>query len=364
MKINIAYIIPSLNVGGSEQKVIDLAIGLDKNKFNPIIITITKEGVLLSKAKEAHIPVFCVNKKGKLDIFVISRIAKILKQNKVDIAQVFTSTGKLWGRLGAKKAKTKVIISTEESLFRNRYIDRLLERKLAKTTSLIIANSLGTLKFAQESTKINASKYKCIYNGIYLEPFINAKKLDLILKDKDEQLIMSVARLDSRKRLDLLIRVFNDIKDDFKVKLVLVGSGPEEEKLRNLVHELKLENKVIFMGTRNDVPNLLKEADVFVLPSDQEGFGNVIIEAMASNVCVVASNAGGIPEVINHNKTGLIFEKGNFNQLKENLIKVLKDKELKESLQKEAFKGITKFSRERMVEGHVKVYEELTRRED
>ena len=359
MKINIAYIIPSLDIGGSEQKVIDLASGLNRDKFNPIIITITKKGKLASVLEANGIFVYCVNKRSKFDFFVVMRIAKILKQNNVDIVHVYTSTGKLWGRLAAKTAKTKVIISSEESLFRNKFLDRFLERRLINKTDLIITNSEGTLFSAAKATKIDLSKYRCIHNGINLEPYINSKSFGIIPKQKDEQIIMCVARLDPRKRIDLLIKAFSILKQEAKLKLVIVGSGSEDVKLKKYAKDLHLENEVIFLGSRSDVPSLLKEADVFVLPSDEEGFGNVIIEAMAAKVCVVASFVGGIPEIICHETNGLMFAKGDLNQLIEELRKVLNDKELRLKLVTNAFTNVSYFSKERMVNEHEEVYIEV-----
>src|SRR5690606_7680883 len=131
---------------------------------------------------------------SKFDVFVVKRISKVLKENSIDIVHVFTSTGKLWGRLGAIKAKTKVIISTEESLFRNKFIDRLLEKRLNKKTSLIIANSYATKESALVATKIKEVKYKVIHNGIFLVPFYKAERLGIINKENDEKIIMCVAR--------------------------------------------------------------------------------------------------------------------------------------------------------------------------
>lgn len=359
MIINIAYIIPSLDVGGSERKVIDIASGLNKDNFKLIIITITKNGSLASNAIDAGIEVFCANKKGKFDFKVIDRIAKILVENNIDIVQVYTSTGKLWGRLAAKKANVKVVISTEESLFRNKFIDRYFERKLVKNTDLIITNSEATLNSACNATGIDYTMYKIIYNGIDLEPFLKAERKNIISKDKDEKIIMCVARLDPRKNIDMLITAFNFVSQDVKSKLVIIGSGSEEQKLKKQVTDYNLDEKVIFLGSRNDVPSLLKEADLFVLPSTEEGFGNVIIEAIASGVCVAASNVGGIPEIITNEDSGFIFDPKEPMELIRVMLLLLNDDKLRAKLAKNAFKTIMYFSKTRMIKEHEDVYIDL-----
>ncbi|HHX00573.1 MAG TPA: glycosyltransferase [Acholeplasmataceae bacterium] len=358
-KINIAYIVPSLDIGGSEKKVLDLASGLNRNLFKPIIITITKTGKLLGKASEFNIPVYCVNKKSKFDVFVVKRISKILKENSIDIVHVFTSTGKLWGRLAAIKAKTKVIISTEESLFRNTFIDRIIETRLSQKTNLIIPNSNATKLSAINATNIDSNKYKVIYNGIDLKPFINAKKVGSIPKAKDEKIIVCVARLEHRKRQKFLIDAFNLVKHKVNAMLVLVGDGPLYNELKNYIKELDLESRVLLLGSRNDVPSILKEADLFILPSMEEGFGNVIIEAMAAKVCVIASKVGGIPEIITHNENGLLFDVDNINLLSKLIIDVITNDNLRNKIAEKALETVNKFSKENMVNEHEKTYQEL-----
>ncbi|CCV65139.1 glycosyltransferase [Paracholeplasma brassicae] len=352
--IKIAFIIPSLEMGGSEQKVIDLASGLDPKVFKPIIITVTKFGALLPKAEALGIRVLCTNKKGKFDFSVKNRIAKILKDGQIDIVQVFTSTGKIWGRLGAIKNHTKVIISTEESLFRNGFIDRFLERRLNSKTDWIIANSQATKRSALGATKISETKYQVIHNGIRLEPFLSSKPTSAIRTSKDEFIITTVARFDPRKRLDLLIDAFS--KCPSHTKLVLIGSGKLDQALKDQVKGLNLESRVAFLGTRNDIPTLLKESDLFVLPSDEEGFGNVILEAMASNLAVVASNVGGIPEIIQHERNGLLFEKGNLEALTNSINRMIDDHLLREKLKTQASKDVYQYRLNEMVKAHEKTY--------
>lgn len=359
MKKVVAYVIPSLEIGGSESKVVELAQGLDKTKYEPIIITISKMGPLLEKAKNSNIRVFSVNKKGKFDLFVVNRIARLLKEHKVDIVQVFTSTGKLWGRLAAFKAKIKVVISTEESLFRNKPMDRFLERRLAKKTSVIITNSNASKASAIKGTGIHESKYVVIHNGIELTRFYEGVSHN-VLRSGNEQVLMTIARFDPRKKLDLLINAFSIVVKTHDAKLVLVGSGPLEESLKKQVNDLNLQDKVLFLGYRKDTPDLLKEADVFLLTSSEEGFGNVIIEAMASKVPVVASGVGGIKEIIKHNHNGLLFESGNQTELVRLIKNLLDSKDTRDKLSTNAFNEVEQYSLSRMIKDHETLYQKLS----
>lgn len=352
MIINVAYIIPSLNIGGSEMKVIELAKGLDKKKFNPIIITITETGILEDYALNNNVPVFSVNKKNKFDIFVVRRIKKLLKNNNIHIIQTFTSTGKLWGRLSA--GRKQKVISTEESLFRNTLFDRFLEKFFSRKTDLIICNSISTLESALNATKINSSKYKVIYNGIDLSRFKVRNTTNVPIK------FITVARLDKRKGIDLLVEALRLVSESgYNYSIDIVGSGPEEENIINLINNYNLNNNIKLIGFRSDIPDLLQKSDVFILPSREEGFGNAVIEAFASKVPVIVSDAGGLKEVVTNEENGLVFESGDYIILSKQIIKMIENEKLRDSLSETAYLEIDKYSLTVMVKNHEKEYNEL-----
>lgn len=361
-KIKIAYIIPSLEIGGSEQKVIDLATNLNLEKFTPHIILISKGGALLEKAEANQIQTFIAKKQSKVGLIALFRIKKYLKENKIDIVQVFTSTGKLWGRLAAILAHTKIIVSTEESLFRGKKLDVWLEKRFASKTNIIITNSLATKTSAQKYTLFPDSRYQIIYNGIDLDKFKVLKKANEThpFRENDETILMCVARFDPRKGIHTLIEAVSLLKKDkYRFKLILVGDGSLKLELKNLTDRLQLNKEVLFVGYRNDIPAILRTADIFVLPSLEEGFGNVVVEAMASSVPVIASNIGGLSEIINDEKNGLLFETQNSQSLYEKIKKLIDDPLLREHYQKQAFIDAKKFSLKHMVQAHEILYLDL-----
>lgn len=350
-KVKVAYLIPSLAVGGSEFKVIELANNLNKTKYEVIVITITNDGLLKDKLN-SDIKYFCVGKKSKFDFLIIRKLKKILKTEKVDIMHPFTSTAKLWGRLAGIKAKTKVILSTEESLFRNSFLDRLFEKVFIKKTNKIICNSNSTKESAQKALKFKDDKYVVIYNGINLKPFLNNPKVENKLPT-----LICVARLDYRKGIDLLIEALNIINlENIEFRLNIVGDGLIKEDLLNLTNKYNLSEKINFLGFRNEIPLLLSNSDIFILPSREEGFGNAVIEAFASRVAVITSNAGGLKEIVNDNYNGLLFESGNYNDLALKLKELINDKLLREKLVENAFNEVFKYSNEVMVKSHEELY--------
>src|SRR5262249_36764145 len=143
--------------------------------------------------------------------------------------------------------------------------------------------------------------------------------------------ILCVAMHNEKKGIDVLLRAFALIHDkEPSLKLVLAGDGPLHGQLKDLASALGIANKVEFLGQqgRVQVVNLLHRCEVFVLPSRSEPFGIVLAEAMACKKPIVATTAGGIPEIIENQKNGILVEPDNEKALAEALITVLKDENL------------------------------------
>ncbi len=356
-KINVLYVIPSLNIGGSEKKVMTFLKYLNRDVFTPFLMLITEKGSLFEEAKKLDIEMVVVNKKHRFDLSVVSRMEKYMRLKNIDIVHVFTSTGKLWGRLAAKKARVKVIISTEESLFRNTFIDRLLERYFASKTDAIIANSHQTMLSQINSTHLKPSLFHVIHNGIDYSLFLNEIK-------KEEKLgvtrILCVARLDFRKGLFYLVDAIKLLVDlGYPVQLSIAGDGPLRVSINQRIEELHLQEHIHMLGFVHDIPKLMKTHDLFVLPSLEEGFGNVILEAMSSNLYVIATKVGGIPEIIQNEDLGTLIEPKSSDDIRDAIIFAIEHKELIQKRISHALIHSKKFSYEYMIQSHEELYQKL-----
>ena len=146
-------------------------------------------------------------------------------------------------------------------------------------------------------------------------------------------------------------------------RLIIIGDGSSRTDLENLVVEKNLEKNVKFLGFRRDIPGLLMEMNVFVLPSLWEGLGNVILEAMAAQRPVVATKVGGIPEMVNHNETGFLVPPGDSKMLAAEILKLLKDSQMRINMGKAGRERVEeKFSIDNTVNGLEAVYDELIKR--
>jgi N-acetyl-alpha-D-glucosaminyl L-malate synthase BshA len=173
--------------------------------------------------------------------------------------------------------------------------------------------------------------------------------------DPATRIVVHVSNFRPVKRIDTVMQTFAGIAAQLPAVLLLIGDGPECSTARRLAHELSLTDRVHLLGAQDNVIPLLSIADLFLLPSAQESFGLAAMEAMASGVPVVASNAGGLPEVIDDGVTGFLHPVGDADAMVASAVRVLTDAALHESVAAAAVRSV----RERFcVDRIVPMYEE------
>ena len=167
-----------------------------------------------------------------------------------------------------------------------------------------------------------------------------------VMSEYDGYKIIYVGRFTDCKGIPFLIESFSRaLESNINAKLFLVGDGVEMGKIRTNVSLLNIESHVIFMGYQESPRNFISIADLLVLPSKEEGFGRVLLEAMEAGTPVIGTNIGGIPEIIEHELNGLLVSFGDVEQLKESMIRILTDDGFREKIICEGFRTINaKFS--------------------
>ncbi|MDX2195197.1 MAG: N-acetyl-alpha-D-glucosaminyl L-malate synthase BshA [Cytophagales bacterium] len=166
-----------------------------------------------------------------------------------------------------------------------------------------------------------------IPNFIDLTRFKKQKKEHFrnVIAPKGEKILVHTSNFRKVKRIDDLVKVFANVCNNIPSKLLLVGDGPERTYIENLCRELQIEEHVRFLGKLDVVEEILSVCDLFLLPSETESFGLAALEAMACELPVVASNAGGIPEVVEHGKSGLLSEVGDIEDMAKNVLHILQN---------------------------------------
>ncbi len=179
----------------------------------------------------------------------------------------------------------------------------------------------------------------------------------------NERIVIHVSNLRKVKRVTDVVEIFNRIQKEIKSKLLIVGEGPEWDKAVQIIHEYGLDDKVQNLGKVKNLYSVLKESDLFLLPSEQERFGLAALEAMAAGVPVVSSNAGGIPEVNLNGITGYTLPVGDVNGMAEKSIHILKTDKTLNEFKVNAKKQSEHFSLENILPQYENLYCEVSQKE-
>ena len=359
-KINVLELTTTLEVGGTERMLSYLVRGLDKEKFNVSIACLTHGGAVADELSADGFDVTALNMKGKLDFGVLARLYQLIKEKKVSILHTYLFHANFLGRIVGKLAGVPVIISSERIMGlegKHRMIANKLTSPLASALS---CNAEAVKKFMVEEIGLPAAKITVIHNGVDTEKFgisIDKNKVrEKLGISADEVTCITVARLDGQKGIEILI---DAAKKNPKIKFLIAGDGPLREELENKSKSKGSEN-ILFLGLRRDIPELLQAADIFILPSHWEGFPNVVLEAMAASLPVIATNTSGTPEAVIDGETGMLVKPGDARQLAEAVKHMSSEPELMKEMGKRGRERAVKFfSLEEMIKKNEELYERL-----
>jgi sugar transferase (PEP-CTERM/EpsH1 system associated) len=368
--IHVVHVLRSLDVGGLENGVVNISNGLDLNRFKTTICCLNSLGELVHRVSNPNVRYISLNEKEGKRPGLFLKLRKIFTEIDPDVVHTHNYYSGLYGILGAKTIKKTKIVHGEHgnhelsSPFKRKFIKHLYSMA---DKVLTVSNDLRKdfIKLG-----IPESKIKSILNGVDVNRF---KPLDSesitknrLLSGIPESCILFgyVGRISIEKGVDRLIRAFASVnKYNFNARLMIVGDGPTCEDMKRLSADLGIREAVHFMGSRERVEDLYSIIDIFVLPSLFEGLSNVILEAMATRLAVIASDVGGNREIILPGKNGLIVPADNVDELIRSM-KLLVDKEdYRSELANNAFKKVlSEFSIERMYKEYENFYLELLRR--
>ncbi len=204
-----------------------------------------------------------------------------------------------------------------------------------------------------------------VYNFIDINkyPLINDKECDRnSLAKSNEKILTHISNFRPVKRVADVVKIFYEVQKVIPSKLLLVGDGPDREKIDRLCKELKIKEKVLFLGNSNEVNKILCYSDLFLLPSQTESFGLVALESMAARTPVISTNSGGLPEVNLHNITGFLSAVGDVTDMIKNAIYILKDDKTLTTFKDNAKKHSEKFTLNRVLPDYIEIYEDILSR--
>jgi N-acetyl-alpha-D-glucosaminyl L-malate synthase BshA len=199
-----------------------------------------------------------------------------------------------------------------------------------------------------------------VYNFVDPEVFSPHRRTSLRLAPPRTRVLMHASNFRPVKNIPVVLHVFAEVRRQLQAKLVMVGDGPEKAGAEQLARELGVHRDVLFLGNQDCMEELFPMADVFLLPSASESFGLVALEAMSAEVPVVASHIGGLPEVVEHGRTGFLHDPGDIAGFVASSLRLLTNERLRRSMGRRA-RAVARerFSPDEMVGRYVAVYDSL-----
>ncbi len=294
------------------------------------------------------------------------KMAQIIESEKLDILHVHYAMPHAASAYLAKKIvgddKIKIITTlhgTDITLVGNHHsFFRITKFSIEESDGVTSVSEF--LKGATIDTFDIKREVEVIYNFVDTEVYKrdeNRKNLDMI--EPDDKVIIHISNFRPVKRIGSIIKVFCNISEKVKSKLLLVGDGPEMFKIRNMVSKLGLDDKVIFMGRQNDIIPLLNISDLYMLPSKSESFGLSALEAMSCEVPIIGTSIGGLKEVVEDGISGYICDPGDIKAMSKAAIAILANKNNRVKMGLAARARAKKFDSKNIIDKYIDYYKKV-----
>jgi glycosyltransferase involved in cell wall biosynthesis len=299
-------VITELDVGGAERCLTRLVTGISKTRFEPYVFSLWQrpargEDSLVQEIESAGIPVRFLNARSVLQAWNSrNTLKRAFQELRVDIVQNFLFRANVLGTSAARAAGVSGILLGIRVADPSRWRMRL-ENRAARQADRVVCVSDSVAEFAKSHWTCGSEKLTVIANGVDLERYPAAHPADLnsLGIPAGRRALIAIGRLHRQKGFDWLLQLAPDLLRTLpQHDLLIVGDGEERATLTQQASAARLADRVHFVGHRSDVPALLAASDALLLPSRWEGMPNVLLEAMASQLPVVATRAEGVEQVL------------------------------------------------------------------
>lgn len=298
----------------------------------------------------------------------VARLIRLMKRHRIQILQTHLIDAGLIGMIAGRLGRLPLMILTRHHsdavLLSRRTLPAWADRVSAALAHRIIAPSQAVATILHEIERVETSKITVIPYGFdfsRLQPCAGgAERVRVEFSLRDKTVIGVIARLDRLKGHEDLFRALKDIASDTAdVMALLVGEGPDRERLERLGNDLGIRDHLIFTGARRDVPDVISAIDILAHPSLSEAFPQVVVEALAIGKSVVACRVGGTPEIIRHGESGLLVPPGDPSALASALRELMRKPELARAMgERGRADVVARFSITRMCRAYESCYEQ------
>ncbi|MDR3746298.1 MAG: glycosyltransferase family 4 protein [Acidobacteriaceae bacterium] len=326
------------------------ALGAFSNSSNP---NLQLHENALKEGFESHL----IDCKGQMDPAAVARIRELVASTAADVVHAHGYKSDIYVYL-ALRGLGVPLVSTCHTWYDTDWIVSMygrLDRFVLRKYSQVVAVS-DEVKQRLLKAGVHAEKIRIVRNGIDLRPFAGA----LRPAEKQELIVGLVGRLAWEKGVDIFLRTAARVLGEApETRFVVVGDGPDREKLEQLIDELKIRESVTILGQRDDMPSVYASLDVMVSSSRQEGLPMAILEGMACGLPLIATTVGEVPSVVIDGCTGILVPAENVELLATNILELLRDPARRAQLGTAARKLIEEqYSAARMTADYLCVYEE------
>jgi N-acetyl-alpha-D-glucosaminyl L-malate synthase BshA len=342
--------------GGSGVVATELGMALSRRGHEIHFITY-KQPVRLEQLShnihfhEVNVPEYPLFHYQPYELALSSKLVDMVKLHKIEVLHVHYAIPHAYaGYMAKKMLEEEGIYLPMVTTLHGTDITLVGNHPFYKPAVTFSINSSDVVTSVSQSLKADTLRLFNVKREIDVVPnFIDTTKYTQsisncqrsMLAQSDERIITHVSNLRKVKRIRDVIMIFYEIQKNLKSKLIMVGQGPEREMAEELVQDLALEDKVLFLGESHEIDQVLSYSDLFLLPSEKESFGLAALEAMVNGVPVISTNTGGLPEVNKQGFSGFLSDVGEISEMAANAIHILQDdatlKKFKENARKQAF---------------------------
>jgi len=359
-KTKVCMVIATLERGGAEKQLALLATRLDRSRFEPSVIALSRGGPFQEELEAAGVPCRVLGLRRWNAPIGLWRLRGCIRRQRPHVVHTWMFTANAYGRVAARLAGRPPVVVGERSVHAWKGRLRLaVDRALVRWTKVVVANSPSVAR-SLESVGVPGAIIKVIPNAF--DPLGGtARDIDALGDFGDAPRLVTVGRLCPPKRHDVVLRATRRIIDAYpRATLTIAGEGPQRPALEALAAELGLRDAVRMPGTVSDVPALLAESDLFLFATDWEGLPNAVIEAMYAGAPVVATASPGVIDVVEDGATGLLTAGVEPEALAAGALELLGSAGRMKALAKRA-RGVVleRYSVERMVGAYQALYERL-----
>ena len=345
-RYNILYVVTKLELGGAQKQALSLMRRLNNEEYNIFLFTadvgllmdeaLAISGITVKRSRFLERPINPLK-----DLLALFEIYSFIREKQIDIVHTHSSKAGIVGRLAARIAGVKIIIHTVHGWSFNDYQPfwtRLLyiglERWIGGFTNRLIVVSRYDQEKGLSNAIVSENRYSLIRYGIDYAEFSGKQGTEKTRQElgigADDLVVGMIACFKPQKSPGDFVRLAGLINQSLpQVKFVLVGDGALRESIEDLISQYNLPNNMFLLGWREDIPEILSAIDVFALTSLWEGLPISVLEAFASHKPVVATDTGGVREVVFENKTGFLVPPGDIKAMAEKVKILLNDKSLR-----------------------------------